>query len=159
MATKIDAKWSFPKPPSVLRHRRLLPYPLHFCRYEVFMTVDGGTDGITAEDDHRISRDEFLAALPRIVEAGRTWANSLAFANATAESFEQMDQNRGGIIDLQEFCEWAESAEKLTHTAQGADLGVNEPIDRPAHGAVGASRFKPAPQWAPRFDFIPSFFG
>ena len=162
--------------------------------YEVFMAVDGGTDGITAEDgermqrlthtsapsllasclslaralslslyvytssslrpwrtrtcllgslslayrecaDHRISRDEFIAALPKIVQAGRTWANSLAFANATADSFEQMDQNRGGIIDLQEFCEWAESAEKLAHTEQGADLGVNEPIDRPAYGA------------------------
>jgi len=43
-----------------------------------------------------------------------------------------MDRNRGGYVDLQEFCEWLEAAEKRAGTAQGADLGVNEPLDRPA---------------------------
>ena len=96
--------------------------------YEVFLYVDWNLD-------HRLSRAEFIAALPVINECGRTWANSIAFANATAESFDEIDQNGGGYIDLMEFCEWAERYEKLGQTEQGRDLGVNEPIDRPSYGA------------------------
>ena len=108
--------------------RLLLRYlSIYATWYEVFLSID--TDA-----DHRISRDEFIDDLPNIVKAGRTWAESLAFAHATPASFEEIDQNVGGHCDLQEFCEWVERAEKLGHTAQGADLGVNEPIDRPAYG-------------------------
>ena len=107
--------------------RLLLRYlSIYATWYEVFLSID--TDA-----DHRISRDEFIDDLPNIVKAGRTWAESLAFAHATAGSFEEIDQNVGGYCDLQEFCEWVEKAEKLGHTAQGDELGVNEPIDRPAH--------------------------
>ena len=109
--------------------RLLLVYlGIYATWYEVFLFVDWNLD-------HRISRAEFVAALPRINLAGRTWANSIAFANATESSFDEIDQNGGGIIDLQEFCEWAERAEKLGGTSQGKELGVNEPIDRPSYGA------------------------
>ena len=109
--------------------RLLLVYAgIYATWYEVFLFVDWNLD-------HRISRAEFVAALPRINLAGRTWANSIAFANATESSFDEIDQNGGGIIDLQEFCEWAERAEKLGGTSQGKELGVNEPIDLPSYGA------------------------
>ena len=108
--------------------RLLLVYlGIYATWYEVFLFVDWNLD-------HRISRAEFVAALPRINLAGRTWANSIAFANATESSFDEIDQNGGGIIDLQEFCEWAERAESSRHVT-GKELGVNEPIDRPSYGA------------------------
>ena len=43
-----------------------------------------------------------------------------------------MDVNGGGHVDLQEFCEWVERAEKLAATPIGVELGVNEPLDRAA---------------------------
>ena len=82
------------------------------------------------------SRDEEVVlgrsggALP-VEHAGRTWADSLALANAREEDFESV--NRGGVIGLQEFCEWVEQAEKSAGSAQGTELGVSEPIGAPAH--------------------------
>lgn len=163
--------------------RLLLVYlGLYATWYEVFMTIDGGTEGITVEDDHRLSvrtqprpaaptsstqpcvsiawltgaslilvrtcgcvrvqRDEWVAALPYVREAGETWANSLALRNAVAEDFDSMDQNGGGYIDLQEFCEWAEQAEKTAGTEQGRDLGVNEPAD---HASVAGRNWHTSP--------------
>ena len=112
--------------------RLLLVYlGLYATWYEVFMTIDGGTEGVTIKDDHRLSREEWAAALPHINHAGRTWADSLALANAREEDFESV--NRGGVIGLQEFCEWVEQAEKSAGSAQGTELGVSEPIGAPAH--------------------------
>ena len=47
----------------------------------------------------------------------------------------------GAPRSLQEFCEWIESKEKLSHTAAGADLGVNEPIDKPHNQGAGRKWF------------------
>ena len=97
--------------------RLLLVYlGLYATWYEVFMTIDGGTEGVTIKDDHRLSREEWAAALPHINHAGRTWADSLALANAREEDFESV--NRGGVIGLQEFCEWVEQAEKSAGSAE-----------------------------------------
>ena len=110
--------------------RLLLVYlSLYATWFEVFRYI------IDEDKDHRLSRDEWVAKLPQMVEAGQTWADSIALASATAASFDEMDQNDGGMIDLQEFCEWVEAAEKRAGTAQGLELGVNEPIDRPSYGS------------------------
>jgi hypothetical protein len=99
---------------------------------EVFMYI------IDENGDHRLSRDEWVRGLPRAREAGETWADSVALSSASEASFDEMDQNGGGFIDLQEFCEWVEAAEKRAGTHAGLELGVNEPIDAPA--AYGEGR-------------------
>ena len=87
------------------------------------------------EGDNRISREEWNNAVREVRKAGRTWAPFIALKEATEETFDEIDQNGGGHIDLQEFCEWIEKAEKEAGTSFGVDLGVNEPIDRAANNA------------------------
>ena len=90
-----------------------------------------GARGVTRVRVYACSqREEWKAALPQVRRAGQTWANSLALRSAKEEDFDDIDRNHGGFIDLQEFCEWVEAAEKLAGTSQGMELGVNEPIDR-----------------------------
>jgi len=124
--------------------RLLVVYLGYYARwYELFMAIDGRTDGVTAEDDHRISKDEWAAALKSglIQRAAATYADFVALRAPKMEDFDEMDQNHGGYIDLQEFCEWVESKEKLGHTTAGADLGVNEPIDKPNNPGGGRKWF------------------
>lgn len=87
---------------------------------------EGRPDGI-----HRFSREQWTGALHRTRQAGSTWAGFVALANAHEEDFDTMDVNGGGFVDLQEFCEWCEAAEKRAGTARGVELGVNEQIDQP----------------------------
>ena len=56
---------------------------LYAIWYEVFLLIDGGTKGRTVEDDHRLSRTEWHAALEGVKAAGATWAPYKAFAHAS----------------------------------------------------------------------------
>ena len=57
------------------------------------MAIDGGSAGITHEDDRRLCRAEWTHALPQIREAGATWANSHAMAHASQADFDLIDRN------------------------------------------------------------------
>ena len=86
---------------------------------------------------------------------GRELGEPLALRNATVEDFEAMDRNRGGYVDLQEFCEWVEDAEKRAGTAQGLALGVNEPVDRPSHKTKKVPFAPELPEGAATEDVVP----
>jgi len=107
---------------------------LYATWYEVFMAIDGGTEGRTVEDDNRLSRDEWVAALPRLCMWGASWARSVALTTVRAEEFADVDANNGGYIDLQEFCEWAQKKE-----TGGASAG--------AHSAARKPERKPERKW------------
>jgi len=107
--------------------RLLLVYlGIYATWFEVFVMVDGGSSGVTADDDKRLSRREWKAALSKIVQAGNSWAPYVALCGATEASFDEMDTNRGGFITLTEFCEWCEQAEKAAGTQAGKELAVGE---------------------------------
>jgi len=93
---------------------------------EVFMMIDGGSAGVTADDDKRLSRAEWNAAIRQIQQAGASWAPYVALRRATAASFDAIDTNGGGYITLTEFCEWCEVAEKEEGTPAGRELAVGE---------------------------------
>ena len=78
--------------------------------YEVFLLIDGGTRGRTVEDDHRLSRDEWVAAIEGVRAAGRSWAPYAAFAHAHASDFDAMDRDHGGFITLDEFFTYVRAA-------------------------------------------------
>ena len=60
--------------------------------------IDGGSAGVTADDDKRLSRKEWNAALKQIQQAGASWAPYVALRRATAASFDAIDTNGGGLI-------------------------------------------------------------
>ena len=92
--------------------RLLLNLRLYATWYEVFMLVDGGTRGRTADDDHRISRKEYYMALEQIRAAGDTWAPYAAFVNASESDFDAMNRDRGGFLTLAEWFNYVRAAER-----------------------------------------------
>ena len=96
-------------------------------------TPRGYLDVEVPDGDYRISRGEWLNGLPAVREAAASWAPYLALQRACEDDFDTIDQNGGGYVDFQEFCEWIEQAEKRAGTEAGIELGVNEPVDQPAY--------------------------
>ena len=83
-----------------------------------------GTEVVSIEWDHCVTRDEWNAAVFRVREAGASWARFIRLEQASAADFDAIDQEKRGYLDFRSFCEWIEAAEKLAGTSAGLDLGV-----------------------------------
>jgi len=101
---------------------------LYATMYELFALIDGGGEGVTEDDDSRISQAEWSAAVPALKAAAQTWAPFVALKSLAADGsdFGRIDANGGGFIVLTELCEWIENGEKAAKTPIGALLGVGE---------------------------------
>jgi len=99
---------------------------IYATMYELFALLDGRSEGITVDDDNRISRSEWDAGLPTIIRASESWAPFVALQGVTKATFDKVDTNKGGMITLTEFCEWIENAEKAAKTETGKLLGIGE---------------------------------
>jgi hypothetical protein len=53
--------------------------------YELFALLDGGSEGITVEDDDRLTRQEWLDGFVMLKRAAETWAPYAALKTATKE--------------------------------------------------------------------------
>ena len=111
--------------------------------YEVFMLVDGGTRGRTVEDDHRLSRAEWTAALEHVRQAGHTWAPFAAFANATESDFDVIDRDRGGFITFDEWVRFVRASEDAATEAAHQTTSAAE-----------AKRFPPPPPHPSKEAFV-----
>jgi len=99
----------------------------YYCEwFEVFALVDGNSDGTTAEDDRRISAEEWAGAVEKVQAAGSTWAQFVALQNASEESFGVIDADGKGMVLLAEFCEWVKSGEIENGTAAGESLKIHD---------------------------------
>merc|ERR1712087_341481 len=94
--------------------------------YEIFTLVDGKTEGITVDDDSRISKAEWVTGIEQVNRAGNSWAPFVRLQTATKASFEEIDANHGGYILLTELCEWIEQGEKNAGSATGKLLSIGE---------------------------------
>jgi len=114
--------------------RLLLCYlTIYATMYELFSLIDGSSEGVTMDDDNRISMTEWVKAMPVCKEAAESWAPFAALQNVTAggaaeykATFNKIDANGGGYITLTEFCEYLEGGEKAAGTEMGKLLGVGE---------------------------------
>ena len=82
---------------------------------EIFHIIDcdrslgrdlGLLDIFVPEGDHRISRDEWRRAIPKVRAAAATWAPYVALRGVSEADFDDIDQNRGGMVDLQVWLRW-----------------------------------------------------
>lgn len=99
---------------------------IYATMYELFSLIDGHSEGVTVDDDNRISRDEWGQGLAIVQKAAKTWAPYVALQTASEATFDEIDTNSGGFITLTEFCEWIEKGEKRAKTTTGELLGVGE---------------------------------
>ena len=99
---------------------------LYATMYHVFALIDGMGEGVTKDDDRKLSLEEWKQALPQVKEAGASWAPFVALQNASEDDFATMDADGGGSVWLVEFCEWIDNEEKKANTATGMELGIGD---------------------------------
>jgi len=96
--------------------------------YDAFSLIDGGGAGVDADDDRKISIDEFKAGVAKLY--GFSFACLQGIDDSKAEDvFKQMDADGKGSILLSEWCRYIEQAEQKAGTEVGALLALGDGDD------------------------------
>lgn len=64
--------------------------PIYADLYDIFSAMDGGGEGVSADDDRKINRDEFEAGIGRLQKSHFT-----SCAEIDSGVFDQIDSNKG----------------------------------------------------------------
>lgn len=104
--------------------------------FSIFITVDGGGEGRSKDDDARISLDEFLASYQEIKAHG-----FVAFEDVNSEEdakslFEKIDVNGGGFVLFSELADHLKKTEIEKKTQIGLLLSTKV-ITKPKSKTVG----------------------
>jgi len=110
---------------------------LHLCiyaaMYDCFIGIDGETEGVTSEDDQRLSLDEWKVAHKRFLDGNNYGFVALERIKAgesgsVEELFEEIDSNKQGYILLSEWCEreYLRKYEVEAGTFVGKSLSLND---------------------------------
>ena len=102
---------------------------VYAAMFDAFAKIDGGGAGRDAGDDLRIELREWLIGYKKIIRYGFVRAKSLeGISKKEAQNiFEtQIDDNGGGIVLLDEWCEWLKRGEVDSNTAVGQLLNMDE---------------------------------
>ena len=102
---------------------------VYAAMFDAFAKIDGGGVGRGAGDDKRIEMNEWLSAYKKLEDYGFK-----ALENMSSNSKEQakeifntkIDDNGGGIVLLDEWCEFIKGAEVEANTEVGKLLNADE---------------------------------
>lgn len=109
--------------------RCLLAYIMIYGLFwDAFNRMDGGSDGTTADDDRRLTYEEFKTGARKL--KGHPIRALAGLANADEvgmkAAFSAADADGHGMVLLAEFCGFIEKQEKAMGTELGVLLGVGE---------------------------------
>jgi hypothetical protein len=93
--------------------------------YDVFTLVDGGTQGISEDDDSRISLDEFLGGWQALGGLGFMALQGIDSAEEATAIFKAVDTNDGGFILFKEWATYIKKKEIKSKTHLGTLLSGN----------------------------------
>lgn len=110
---------------------------IYTTMYDAFSKIDGGGAGIDAGDDRRIDVGEFTKAYKGVTQHGFLALEGLSSKKEAAKLFGRIDDNGGGFIMLEEWCEYIKAVEIEEGTALGLMLAEDE------EGGVGKKWEKP----------------
>jgi hypothetical protein len=100
---------------------------VYAAMFDAFAKIDGGGGGRDAGDDKRIELKEFLKGFETVSDYGFV---ALGNINTKAEATEvfntKIDDNGGGIVLLDEWCEFIKAAEVAANTTVGQLLAADE---------------------------------
>lgn len=99
---------------------------IYVSMFDAFSAVDGGP-GITAEDDRRISLDEWRRYHGNVTEHGFAGFDILAGGDVNLDViFNEMDSDGRGMVLLKEWCAWLKMKEQEAGTPFGRILSVGD---------------------------------
>ena len=102
--------------------------------YDAFSKIDGGGAG-RGGDDRKITTDEWMAGYKGVSAHGFVALSTMESDAAAMEVFRSMDANGGGVLTLEEWCEFIKASE----IAAGTDIGLSLAEDEDASAAAGGA--------------------
>lgn len=103
---------------------------IYAAMFDCFNQVDGGSEGTTAEDDRRMSLEEWQAAFPKFEGSYGFAALAKIVDDSTEDTpesvFKEMDADGKGMVLLNEWCKFLEKAEIEAGTLAGRMLAAGD---------------------------------
>jgi Ca2+-binding EF-hand superfamily protein len=97
---------------------------IYASMFSIFITVDGGGEGRSKDDDARISLDEFLASYQEAKAHGFEAFKDVDSEEDAKELFETIDTNGGGFVLFSELAEYVKKMEIEKGTKVGLLLST-----------------------------------
>ena len=113
--------------------------------FDVFTMVDGGSVGVSEDDDSRISLDEFLGGWQSLGGLGFQALQGINSDEAATDLFQTVDTNDGGFILFKEWAEYIKKQEIKAKTHIGTLLSGNLKVTK-----IGSSKLSARSSSTPR---------
>lgn len=111
---------------------------IYATMFDAFSKIDGGGEG-TEGDDRRIDEGEWMKGYKEVTEHGFVAFQGIKDKKAAKKVFNDIDDNGGGIILLDEWCDYIKKKEVEAGTELGKSLMEEQ---APAGGAAEAPKKK-----------------
>lgn len=111
--------------------------------YDIFSKLDGGGEGITEDDDRRITEKEFVEGYRYFKDSGFSSLSKIKSTSNAKAVFATMDSDQKGKVLLIEFCDYVQMMEVRAGTAIGKLFDVRPSSRGSRVSAYSASRSAP----------------
>jgi len=111
--------------------------------YDIFSKLDGGGEGITEDDDRRITEKEFVEGYRYFKDSGFSSLSKIKSTSNAKAVFATMDSDQQGKVLLIEFCDYVQVMEVRAGTAIGKLFDVRPSSRGSRVSAYSAQRSAP----------------
>ena len=99
---------------------------IYSAMFDAFAKLDGGGAGRDANDDLRLDMEEWLKGYTKVAQHGFVGLMGIDSRQEAEGVFNQIDDNGGGIVLMDEWCYYLKQEEIKAGTAVGALLNADE---------------------------------
>ena len=99
---------------------------IYAAMFDAFAKIDGGGSGRGADDNKRIELDEWIAGWKSVRSHGFIALAQISTEEEAIQVFAQIDDNGGGVVLLDEWCNFLKNAEINAGTDVGNILALDE---------------------------------
>jgi len=128
-ASKAIAKTGDPEDDNYINFAEFRILNAYLCVYagmgDVFFKIDGGTAGVTTDDDRRIEMTEWIKAYSNFKASSFIGLRDIKTDEDASTVFKEMDADGKGMVLLIEFCDYIRTKELENKTTLGKLLQGN----------------------------------
>ena len=115
---------------------------VYAAMFDAFSKIDGGGAGRSKDDDKRISEEEWIRGYMDVASHGFVALEVIESKKAAKHMFQAIDDNKGGIVLLDEWCWYLKQAEVEAGSAVGRLLSLDESGGANMREKLAASKAK-----------------